>query len=91
MRLLRRRVRVKIENNVWYVRLPKIFRDLKLIPEILNWEVTVKPHPSGDPLLAELVLRPAVKNRALLEKAAHEPVEDRGDAEHEQHLSLIHI
>jgi len=55
-------VKVKIENDVWYLRLPKKWRrDLKLIPEVLNWELVVKPHPSGNPLLAEIKLKPLMK------------------------------
>jgi len=54
-------VKVKVENNVWYLRLPKFLRDLKVIPEVLNWELVVEPHPSGNPFLAEIKLKPTFR------------------------------
>ena len=57
---IRVNIKVKVENDVWYLRLPKWLRDLKKIPEVLNWELVVKPHPSGNPLLSEIKLNPVI-------------------------------
>jgi len=54
-------LKIKKENAVWYIRLPKWLRDLGKIPAVLNWELIVKPHPSGNPLLSEIVLKPTQK------------------------------
>ena len=71
-RSLRKKVKLRVDNGVWYLRVPKILRELGRIPEILNWEIVIKPHPSGNPLLAEITYRPVVRNRVLLEEAADE-------------------
>jgi len=57
-------VQLRRQHGVWYLRVPKALRKLHRIPEILNWEVEVRQHPSGNPLLAEIVHRPVAEAKS---------------------------